>query len=89
MLHPPLVADGDLITIADSSDLDLAKQLHRLIKIRIFGELPPYHLVSSVACVCACVCVCVYMCVRVCVCVCVCVRVLSVCVCVCVCACVE
>ena len=30
--------DGDLITIMDSSDLNLAKQLSRKLKITIFGE---------------------------------------------------
>ena len=30
--------EGDLITIIDSSDLNLAKQLSRLLKITIFGE---------------------------------------------------
>ena len=31
--------DGDLITIADTSDLNLATQRNRLLKITIFGEV--------------------------------------------------
>ena len=31
--------DGDLITIADTSDLNLATQRNRLLKITIFGEI--------------------------------------------------
>ena len=36
LLYTP--TEGDLITIIDSSDLNLAKQLSRLLKITIFGE---------------------------------------------------
>ena len=34
-----LSLDGDLITISDTSDLNLAKQRYRLLKITIFSEL--------------------------------------------------
>jgi len=34
-----LSSDGDLITISDTSDLNLAKQRHRLLKITILSEL--------------------------------------------------
>ena len=30
--------DGDLITIMDSSDLNVAKQISRLLKITLFSE---------------------------------------------------
>ena len=40
--------EGDLITIIDSSDLNLAKQLSRLLKITIFGKLySTYNLDSK------------------------------------------
>ena len=45
-------AEGDLITIIDSSDLNLAKQLSRLLKITIFGEFTSinlYHPFASLA----------------------------------------
>lgn len=32
------VSDGDLITVADSSDLNVAKQINRLLKITIFSK---------------------------------------------------
>ena len=35
----PFSLDGDLITISDTSDLNLAKQRYRLLKITIFSEL--------------------------------------------------
>ena len=34
-----LCLDGDLITISDTSDLNLAKQRHRLLKITILSKL--------------------------------------------------
>ena len=37
-VHIPYDVDGDLITIAESSDLNLAKQLSRVLKITIFSE---------------------------------------------------
>jgi len=33
-----LLTDGDMITIADSTDLNLAKQLSRLLKITVFSK---------------------------------------------------
>ena len=38
-----LLTDGDMITIADSSDLNLAKQLSRLLKITVFSKSHPMH----------------------------------------------
>ena len=43
--------EGDLITIVDSSDLNLAKQLSRLLKITIFGRFL-CHVHTSLLIVC-------------------------------------
>ena len=40
-----LCLDGDLITISDTSDLNLAKQRHRLLKITILSKL--YNIICS------------------------------------------
>ena len=39
-----VLIDGDLITIADTSDLSLATQRNRLLKITIFGEIIFYEV---------------------------------------------
>ena len=44
-----IFSDGDLVTIAESSDLNLAKQLSRVLKINVFSEsLPTNALLTQV-----------------------------------------